>query len=348
MKRKWLTIFILVICLIAVSYLVGSCNKHDIVHVTTPLQQIIPAGFPDPNYKFTDNPLTEEGFQLGRKLFYDGRLSRDSNFPCASCHQQIAIFGTYEHDRSHGYNFSHTLRNAPPLFNLAWQKELHWDGRFKSLYTEATQPILTHNEMAENFFTIIFRLGSDTQYRLMFKAAFGDPVPTEDKILRALAQFTGTIISSGSKYDLYKKGQATFTASEQSGYQLYQAKCATCHPEPMFTDYSYRNNGLPVNPELNDFGRMRVTGKNEDSLKFKVPSLRNVNLTANYMHDGRFNTLLQVLNHYSSGIQSSATLDALLVNKIPLTATEKTDLISFLKTLSDSTILHDPRFSKPQ
>jgi cytochrome c peroxidase len=347
-KRKGLTILILLTCAISISYLVGSCNKHDIVHATTSLQQQIPAGFPDPTYKFQDNPLTEEAFQLGRKLFYDGRLSRDSNFPCASCHQQIAIFGTYEHDRSHGYGMSHTLRNAPPLFNLVWQKELHWDGRFTSLYTEATQPILTHNEMAENFFTIIFRVGSDTQYRRMFSAAFGNPVPTEDKILRALAQFTGSIVSSNSKYDLYKKGQATFTASEQSGYQIYQAKCATCHPEPMFTDYTYRNNGLPVDTELNDYGRIRVTRKSEDSLKFRVPSLRSVNLTANYMHDGRFNTLLQVLNHYSTGIQNSATLDPLLVNKISLSASEKTDLISFLKTLSDSTILHNPRFSKPQ
>lgn len=172
-------------------------------------------------------------------------------------------------------------------------------------------------------------------------------MPTEDKILRALAQFTGNITSSDSKYDLYQKGQATFSASELSGYQLFQAKCATCHPAPMFTDYSYRNIGLPVDPELNDYGRMRVTLNTDDSLKFKVPSLRNVNLTANYMHDGRFNTLLQVLNHYASGIQNSVTLDPLLVNKIPLTATEKADLISFMKTLSDSSILHNPRFSKP-
>jgi cytochrome c peroxidase len=348
MKRKWLAILILFILVIAISYLVGSCKKHDIIHYTTSLSQVIPAGFPQPVYTFQDNPLTEEGFQLGRKLFYDGRLSRDTGFPCSSCHQEIAVFGTYEHDRSHGYNFSHTLRNAPPLFNLAWQKELHWDGQFKSLYTEATQPILTHNEMAENFFTIIFRLGNDTAYKRMFKSAFGTPVVTEDRILKALAQFTGYITSSDSKYDRYKRGEVTLTASEQNGYQLYQTNCATCHPEPMFTDYSYRNNGLPVDPILNDYGRMRVTGKSEDSLKFKVPSLRNVYLTANYMHDGRFNTLMQVLNHYSTGIQNSLTLDPLLVNKIPLSPDEKTDLYNFLKTLSDSTILHNPRFSKPQ
>jgi cytochrome c peroxidase len=315
--------------------------------LTTPLQQVIPAGFPEPKYKFDDNPLTEEAFQLGRKLFYDGRLSRDSGFPCSSCHQQIAIFGTYEHDRSHGYNFSHTLRNAPPLFNLAWQKELHWDGRFKSLYIEATQPILTYNEMAENFFTIIFRLSSDTQYQRMFQAAYGSRVVNEDKILKALAQFTGTIISSDSKYDRYKRGDAIFNASELSGYQIYQTKCAVCHPEPMFTDYSYRNNGLPVDPLLNDYGRMRITGKSEDSLKFKIPSLRNVNLTANYMHDGRFNILLQVLNHYTTGIQNSSTLDPLLANKIVLSITDKSDLIAFLKTLSDSSLLHNARFAKP-
>ena len=243
---------------------------------------------------------------------------------------------------------SHTLRNAPPLFNLAWQKEFHWDGQFRPLYTEASQPILAHNEMAENFFTIIFRLGSDSGYRRMFKAAFGTPVITEDRILRAMAQFTGYIISSDSKYDQFKKGQATLTASEQNGYQLYQAKCSSCHPEPMFTDYSYRNIGLPIDPELSDYGRMRITGKREDSLKFKVPSLRNVYLTANYMHDGRFNTLMQVLNHYSTGIHDGPTLDPLLVNKIPLTTGEETDLYNFLKTLSDSAMLTNPRFSKPQ
>jgi len=348
MKRKWLTILIISSLVFVVSYLVGSCNKHDFVSGATSLQQVVPIGFPPPFYRFEDNPLTEEGFELGRRLFYDGRLSRDTGFPCSSCHQQIAVFGTYEHDRSHGYGMSHTLRNAPPLFNLAWQKELHWDGQFKSLYAEASQPILAHNEMAEDFFTIIFRLGSDSGYRRLFKAAFGTPVITEERILSALAQFTGYITSSDSKYDLYKRGDAIFTASELNGYQLYQAKCASCHREPMFTDYSYRNIGLPVDPELNDYGRMRVTGNSEDSLKFKVPSLRNVYMTANYMHDGRFNTLMQVLNHYSSGVQSSQTLDPLLVNKIPLTLDEKTDLYNFLKTLSDSALLTDPRFAKPQ
>jgi cytochrome c peroxidase len=339
-----LTIFSLLLLSILVFYSIGSCKKNDRFVAATPLQQVIPAGFPDPAYKFEDNPLSEEAFQLGKKLFYDGRLSRDSAFPCASCHQQIAVFGTYEHDRSHGYNNSHTLRNAPPLFNLAWQKELHWDGQYKSLFEEAVQPITTHTEMAENFFTIIFRINSDPQYRSLFKAAFGSAEATEDRILKALAQFTGSIISADSKYDRFKKGQATFTTSEQNGYLLYQTKCAACHPEPMFTDYSYRNIGLPIDPLLNDVGRLRITGKSEDSLKFKVPSLRNVVMTANFMHDGRFNTLLQLVNHYASGVQASSTLDPLLANGIPLTTTEKNDLISFLKTLSDSVLLNSARY----
>lgn len=345
--KSILTITVIVLSIVILSHVAGSCKRQQQPLVNTALQQSIPSNLGQPVYKFEDNPLSEEAFQFGRRLFYDGRLSRDSQFPCASCHQQIAAFGTYQHDRSHGYNFSHTLRNAPPLFNLAWEKELHWDGRFRSLYTEASQPILAPNEMAENFFTIIFRIGGDTGYQRLCRAAFGSPVITEERILKALAQFTGNITIADSRFDRYKKGSAALSTSELNGYQLYQAKCATCHPEPMFTDYSYRNIGLPVDTELNDYGRMRVTGNSTDSLKFKVPTLRNVQVTENYFHDGRFNTLSQVLDHYISGVQNSATLDPLLVNKIPLTPTEKTDVIAFLKTLTDSSILHNTRYSKP-
>jgi cytochrome c peroxidase len=347
MKRRPVTITVLFLASIAIAVFIFSCRRYKDGPAATALPQVIPSAFPQPVYKFQDNPLTQQGFELGKKLFYDGRLSLDGNFPCASCHQQTAIFGTFEHDRSHGYGGSHTLRNAPPLFNLAWQKEFHWDGQFKTLYSEATQPITTHNEMAGDLGRIVMSLSLDTGYQRLCRAAFGSPLLTEDRMLKALAQFTGYIVSNNSKYDRVKRGDDVFTATEQNGYQLYQTKCATCHPEPLFTDYSYRNNGLPVDSELNDYGRMRVTHDPADSLKFKVPSLRNVNLTSNYMHDGRFNTLTQVLNHYSTGIQSSSTLDPLLVNKIPLTTTEKSELNAFLKTLSDSTILHDPRYTKP-
>lgn len=348
MKNTAAAIFVLTSSVIAFSYSLESCRRKDFTApATTPLAQEIPSGFPAPNYIFADNPLTKEGFELGRKLFYDGRLSVNGNFPCSSCHQQIAAFGTYEHDRSHGYNGSHTLRNAPPLFNLAWQKVFHHDGKFTTLVDEAKQPIAAHDEMAESFPAVLLKIGGDKNYRELFTAVYGDPLITVDRLTKALAQFTGFMVSANSKYDNVKKGVAVFTAAEDRGYVLFKNKCAACHPEPMFTDYSYRNIGLPVDPFLNDYGRMRVTNKREDSLKFRVPTLRNAVLTSNYMHDGRFGTLSQCLEHYRTGVNSGPTLDPLLTGGIALTNTETADVISFLKTLSDSSFIKDIRFAKP-
>ncbi len=311
------------------------------------MSQQIPEGFPAPRYTFSDNPLTEEGFELGRKLFYDGRLSIDNEHSCASCHQQIAGFGTFEHDRSHGVNNTHTLRNAPVLFNLAWNTSFHWDGEFNSLIDEAVHPINGNNEMGESFNGIISKINDDAEYRKLFKDVFNYSFIRPEYILKALAQFTGYLTSANSKYDKYKKGTATFTATEENGYTLFKAQCATCHPEPLFTDYSFRNIGLPVDPLLNDFGRMRITNDKNDSLKFRVPTLRNVNISSNFMHDGRFGTLMQCLNHYRTGVQTSATLDPLLVGGISLTNTQTNEIIAFLRTLTDSSFLLDPRFGKP-
>jgi len=346
MIKTLFTIALLVVAIFLLVYGLGSCRRDNPNHLE-PLQQVIPEGFPAPAYRFADNPLTREGFELGRKLFYDGALSLDGNFPCASCHQQIAAFGTFEHDRSHGYNGSHTLRNAPVLFNLAWQTKYHWDGEYNSLFDEAANPINDHIQMAESFTGVINKLEKDAEYRDIFRKVFRSNFIRPEFILKALAQFTGYLTSANSKYDRYKKGQATFTAPELNGYQVFQANCATCHPEPLFTDYSFRNIGLPVNSFLNDYGKMMVTKDRTDSLKFKVPTLRNVNISANYMHDGRFNTLAQVINHYRTGVQQSATLDPLLVNGINLSNTEATDLNTFLRTLTDSSFITDPRFSKP-
>ena len=346
MVKSFVTISSLIVTIFLVAYGLGSCRKNNPDHLQT-LQQVVPKNFPPPVYTFADNPLTNEGFELGRKLFYDGALSLDGNFPCASCHQQIAAFGTFEHDRSHGYNGSHTLRNAPVLFNLAWQTKYHWDGEFNSLFDEATNPINDHIQMAESFNGVVNKLEKDAEYRSLFKKVFRSNFIRPEFILKALAQFTGYMTSANSKYDRYKKGEATFTAQELNGYQIFQANCATCHPEPMFTDYSFRNIGLPVDNSLNDFGKMRVTRDKGDSLKFKVPTLRNVNISANYMHDGRFNTLTQVINHYRNGVQQSSTLDPLLVNGINLTNAQATDLNLFLRTLTDSSFITDPRFKKP-
>jgi cytochrome c peroxidase len=328
-------------------YVLAACRKNSNPNDLTWVDQEIPAGFPTPSYTFTDNPLSKEGIELGRKLFYDGVLSLDGNFPCASCHQQVGSFGTFEHDRSHGYNGSHTLRNAPVLFNMAWQNSFHWDGEFRSLYDEAAQPINGHIEMAETFNGVIDKLQKDPEYRNAFKKVFRSEFIRPEYIQKALAQFTGTIIAANSKYDRFKKGQAIFTAQEQNGYQLFQANCASCHPEPMFTDYSFRNIGLPVDNFLNDYGRWRITNDPADSLKFKVPTLRNAYISSNYMHDGRFNTLAQCINHYRFGVQGSTTVDPLVANGITLSSSQATDLSLFLRTLTDSSLLSDTRYSQP-
>lgn len=348
MRKTILTIFTLLISTISISYLLGSCRKEQKTNGLQGLQQEIPAGFPAASYTFSDNPLTKEGFELGRKLFYEPRLSIDNLTPCSSCHQQVAGFGTFQHDRSHGVNDSHTLRNAPVLFNLAWSSRYHWDGEFTTLQDAIAQPINGHIEMGESFRGVIDKLEADDAYRKEFKKVFGSPFIQPEHILKALSQFTGFLVSANSKYDRYKQGTAGFSAQELNGYNLYKVNCATCHPEPLFTDHSYRNIGLPVDNFLTDLGRMRITGKKEDSLKFKVPTLRNCNISSNYMHDGRFNTLGQCINHYRTGVQQSATLDPLLVNGITLTDAQADDLFQFLKTLTDSSFLKDPRFGKPQ
>jgi cytochrome c peroxidase len=346
-RKSLLTILILLSIAILSSYLLGACKKDGQTKNLQLLQQEIPAGFPQPVYTFQDNPLSKEGFELGRKLFYDGRLSIDNLHPCSSCHQQIGGFGTFEHDRSHGVFDSHTLRNAPVLFNLAWSTSFHWDGEFTSLKDEAAQPINGHIEMGESFEGIINKINDDAEYRQQFKKVFGYPFIRPEHILQALSQFTGSLVSADSKYDRYKKGTATFTTQEENGYQLYKANCASCHPEPLFTDYSFRNIGLPVDNFLKDYGRMMVTSKKEDSLKFKVPTLRNTYISSNYMHDGRFNTLAQCINHYRTGVQQSTTLDPSLTSGITLTNAQSSDLFVFLRALTDSAFLKDPRFQRP-
>lgn len=326
----------------------GKNATNYLQHHPTPLQLKIPEGWPKPPSNiFVNNPLTEEGFQLGRKLFYDGRLSKDGNFACASCHQQFAAFSTYDHDLSHGFHDQFTTRNAPPLFNLAWTTHLHWDGGINHIELQALSPMTAPNEMAENIDSVLQKLRKDLAYQHMFTSAFGSKLINSQRMLKALAQFVGSLVSSDSKYDKVKKGEDKFNAVEQRGYELFKERCNTCHKEPLFTDNSFRNNGLPLNNFLKDYGRMRITGNPEDSLKFKVPSLRNVSVTYPYMHDGRLYSLYNVIDHYSKGIQMSPTLDSSLRKGIPFTTEEKNDLIYFLHTLKDTSFLNNKRFSQP-
>ncbi|RYY56662.1 MAG: c-type cytochrome [Chitinophagaceae bacterium] len=347
MKKSLQFISILTLAAVGFSYGLNSCKKSDNPNNLHYVQQEKPDIFPEPVYHFEDNPLSEEGIALGRKLFYDGRLSLDGNYPCASCHQQSAAFGTFEHDRSHGYNGSHTLRNAPPLYNLAWKTDFHWDGEFKAFLPEAAQPINSHNEMAESFNGVIDKLQKDPEYRNMFRKVFATEFISAGNMLKALAQFTGSMVSANSKYDRFKKGEATLNTQETEGYELFKLNCAGCHPEPMFTDNSFRNIGLPIDPVLDDHGRVRVTKDPADDGKFRVPSLRSVYLTSNYMHDGRFNTLLQCVNHYRAGVQAGPNTDPAVAGGITLTDAQAVNITLFLRTLSDSSFLTDPRFTRP-
>lgn len=324
-----------------------SCKKNETAVGTTPMPFAVPNGFPAPVYDFETNPVTREGFELGRKLFYDGRLSKDGNFPCASCHQQFAAFATYDHDLSHGFNDQFTTRNAPGLFNMAWQTNFHWDGGINHIELQPLAPITAPNEMAEDINNVITKLKADKEYQQQFSAAFGAGEINSQKMLKALSQFMVMIVSADSKYDQYKKGMAVFSTYELEGYQIFKAKCNSCHTEPLFTNNSYRNNGLILNPSLKDYGRMRITGNASDSLKFKVPSLRNVAITFPYMHDGRFYSIGQVLEHYNSGIVQSATLDQELRSRIPLSFSDKIYLQAFLKTLTDSSLLSNKKLIQP-
>lgn len=333
--------------------LLDACKKSGLegsnttTYNPTYISLYIPAGWPRPSFDiFATNPLTEEGFQLGKKLFYDGRLSKDGNFPCASCHQQFAAFATYDHDLSHGFNNTFTTRNAPATFNLAWMKDLHWDGGINHIEVQPLAPITSPNEMAETMENVLLKLKQDSVYVRMFKAAFEDGTINSQHLLKALAQYMGSIVSSNAKYDQVKRGEATFTNSEQLGYTVFKAKCESCHKEPLFTDNSFRNNGLPINVFLNDYGRMRITGNRSDSLKFKVPTLRNAALTFPYMHDGRFITLGQVIEHYRTSVIASPTLDPQLSGGINMTNFDKSNLILFISTLTDNDLTSNPRWAQ--
>jgi cytochrome c peroxidase len=341
MKLYTTIFFILCLFISAVSWISFRPPK------THPIQFVVPKGWPQPVYDFKSNPVTEEGFQLGRKLFYDGRLSKDGNFACASCHQQFAAFATYDHNLSHGYNNSFTKRNAPPLFNLAWQKEFMWDGGINHLDLQPLAPITDTNEMAETIDNVLKKIKADTAYKRMFTAAFGDATINTQRMTKALSQFLVMLISSNSKYDRVKRGEDSFNLPQRLGYEIFQKKCISCHAEPLFTDYSYRNAGLPVDDFLHDNGRLKITHNAADSLKFKVPSLRNAQQTFPYGHDGRFYSLMEVFNFYRKNIVQGPTTDSLFRHGMPLSNFEIGQLTAFIYALTDSSFLNDKRFAPP-
>ena len=313
------------------------------------IRQVVPEGWPNPVYTFANNPLSENGFELGRALFYEEMLSRDNTISCGSCHQQFVAFAHADHNLSHGIDGLFGIRNAPGLFNLNWNPSFMWDGGVNHIEIQPFAPINNPVEMDGNLNDIIVKLNNSNKYKQLFKNAFGDDSITSQRIFYAITQFQGMLYSYNSKYDYYKRGEVggEMNAQELSGYNLFVQKCSSCHKEPLFTDYEFRNNGLSVNAILQDTGRSHITGAANDRFKFKTPSLRNVALTAPYMHDGRFNTLDEALNHYTSGIVNYGTLDPILQNGITLSVQEKADIRAFLFTLTDYKFVNDQRFKDP-
>ena len=308
---------------------------------------VIPEGWPTPVFDFKKQPLSQAKIRLGRQLFYDPVLSRDSTVSCASCHSPFNAFAHTDHALSHGIGDSIGRRNAPALMNLAWQRHFMWDGAFTSLDSQILFPILHPGEMGEDTAHINTKLSSIGEYRGSYRQAFGDSNITTARTLEAIRHFLLTLVSSNARYDSVMRGEAVFTQQESKGYRLFKTHCSSCHRQPLFSHYGFENNGLPPDTLLNDGGRAEITEKHSDLRFFKVPSLRNIAYTYPYMHDGRFKNLRQVLDHYSDGVRQISNSSRGLKKNIPLTANDKTDLTAFLLTLSDRHFLFNSSYGYP-
>lgn len=309
----------------------------------------IPKHWPKPSYDFEANPISLNKFELGRSLFYDPDLSRDSTISCANCHLQYAGFTHIDHALSHGIDGKIGTRNSPVLINLAWQNSFHWDGGVSSLDKQAINPLTHAKEMDNTLQEVLKRLNHSAFYRNRFFQAFGDSTISTDLLLKALSNFTIGLVSATSKYDRVKNHQDKFNEQEKKGYSLFKKYCAACHQEPLFTKHAYKSNGLSINPKLADYGRMGITNRSEDSLLFKIPTLRNIEFSFPYMHDGRFKQLKDVLAHYSQ-LHASKNQKSTELKKLnrALSDHEQKDLIAFLKTLSDPTFLFNPLYKYPK
>lgn len=343
-------------------------------NITTPYQLVLPKGFPQDVVIPLSNPLTEEGVKLGRMLFYEPKLSRNNSMSCGSCHVQSKAF-TDGKALALGIDGAINTRNTMSLANILWEPMLNWDGAALSLETQAIKPIESSIELHQSLATGVSKLQQTDLYPPLFRNAFGSRTITEENILKALAQFERTLISANSKYDKYLRGEIQLSNQEIAGKVLFSthpdptipvagAECMHCHIEGnrLFTstDYtrgassSFFNNGLDA--KLADQGRFGVTGAETDRGKFRAPTLRNIALTAPYMHDGRFQTLDDVLDHYSDHVdKDSPNVDLTLTTstnkrgstQLSLSANQKKQVVAFLLTLTDSAFIQDKRFSDP-
>lgn len=343
--------------LIVFALIALNCSNEDIGYEPTPIPLDIPQLFSDnilnpiiPN----DNPQTLEGVALGKRLFFDTILSADGTQSCASCHGPQQAFADNT-PTSVGIDGIFGPRNAMPLFNLAWNynARFNWDGSALSLERQAEEPIENPIELHSNWPDVISRLQADAVYPELFQQAFKTDIITKELTTKAIAQFERTLISANSKFDRYSLGQATLSPQELNGLDVFlredKGDCFHCHGNPnnpLWTDNDFHNNGLDAT--FTDLGLAELTGDPNDYGKFRTPSLRNLAFTAPYMHDGRFNTLDAVINHYSEGLQNSPTIDPLMkkVNEggVQLSAQDKADLKAFLLSLSDPSFITNPAF----
>jgi cytochrome c peroxidase len=307
------------------------------------------------------NPITEEGVELGRHLFYDPILSRDSTISCGSCHRQEVAFSDSPKRHSVGIDGQLSQRNAMPLFNLAWYPSMFWDGRSASIESQALHPVRANDEMDLEWLVGVERVQSSDFYVSFFEKAFPNQTIDSLLIIDAIGQFERTLISYQSKYDSVILGTAAFTKDEFEGFLLVneqdKGNCLHCHTtdaDALGTTRKFSNNGLDFArsvEDFKDFGKGGFTSKAEDMGLFKIPSLRNVGLTPPYMHDGRFETLEEVVAFYSNHVQFSPTLDSRMTvqqqKAIQLTAQEEKQIVAFLHTLSDNVFIKKEAFSNP-
>lgn len=335
----------------------SSCKKDKAKtseHTTTPYNLELPAGFPEmiiPSW----NPLTEEGVKLGRHLFYDRRLSFNNSQACADCHFPQNAFSDPD-QFSDGADGSVGERQAMVLQNLGYADRFFWDGRVLTLEEQALKPITDPIEMNSTWGHVISFLKNDPNYQDLFFKAFGADKIDSTHVGYALAQFERILISGNSRFDQWLRGEILPTPDEFAGFDLFKSlnggDCFHCHSHSsrLFTDHSFKNNGMDV--VLTDMGFGDVSGVTTDNGKFKVPTLRNIEYSAPYMHDGRFSTLDQVIDFYSDQVEeNSPNISPLMefANQggVGLTVPEKQQLKAFLKSLSDPEFINNPKFASP-
>lgn len=324
--------------------LVGACQpEHTSPLVETPYELTIPRGFPYPDVP-EDNTLTTARVALGKRLFFDPALSRNLSVSCASCHKQELAFAD-DQAVSPGVDGQLGFRNSPTLANLAYLQEVNKDGGVPKLDLHALVPIEDHAELDFNILGLADRLNADPTYEADFLKAYDDAA-NPFTITRALGAFLRTLISGNSTYDQYLAGNTSLNAEALAGEALFfseRTNCGSCHTGFNFTDNSFRNNGLYADYE--DTGRQRVTILAEDVGKFRVPTLRNINLTRPYMHDGSLPDLAAVLEHYNKGGKDHPNQDP-RIRPLHLTDEEQQQIIAFLHTLTDATFLTNPAFQQ--